>query len=286
MDNILDDKNMIDYCLDKNKKLKEFIDAFGESVHIEKTLSDASKDYLHMSTGVASLFDALKLICIIQPAYYMNWTTVKSMLINEIQVILKEKGAIGTARAKQIETFCLETFYRYMSSVLNKRHFRLFLFFHSMFSSNKTLSVSNTTNKLKKSSKKGTANIELELNPQKMLMLLNEATKHNELQNTFKLISKNNPKPNYISLNSWINCIDLENKLSNVFGNLTKSLRENSKKWLEYFHLDTMDSSSVNHLTQKEIDLLNESPLSADLSLFHKFLLWICIRPDKVFSFC
>jgi len=275
---------MINYFLDKNKKLKEFIDAFGESVHIEKTLNDASKDYLQMSKGVASLFDALKLICIIQPAYYMNWTSAKFLLINDMHIILKEKGAIGTARAKQIETFCLETFYRYMSSVLNKRHFKLFLFFHSIFLSNKTPTTlsSNSNSKLTtKNGKKSISNIEL--SPRHMLMLLNEATKRNEIQNTLKNISKYNPKPSYLSLNSWINCIDLENKVPNVFRNLTKSLRENSKKWLEYFHLDASSSSSASYLTQKEIDLLNESPLNEDLSIFHKFLLWICIRSDKVF---
>lgn len=273
---------MINYCLDKNKKLKEFIEAYGESVHIEKTLSDASKDYLNMSIVVASLFDALKLICIIQPSYYMNWSSTKHMLINEMHVILKEKGAIGTARAKQIETFCLETFYRYMSSISNKRHFKLFLFFHSTFLSNKTTSSSNINAKLKNGSKK--SNPEKELSPKQMLLLLNEATKQNEIQITLTCISKNNPKPNYISLNSWKNCMDLEKKLPNVFGNLTKSLRENYKKWLEYFHLDPTNSSSVNNLTDKQIDLLNDSPLDVHLNIFHKFLLWICIRSEKVFS--
>jgi glycosyltransferase involved in cell wall biosynthesis len=37
----------------------------------------------------------------------MNWTSAKFLLINDMHIILKEKGAIGTARAKQIETFCL-----------------------------------------------------------------------------------------------------------------------------------------------------------------------------------
>ena len=261
---------MINYCLDKNQKLKEFNDSFGESIHIEKTLKDASKDYLQMSNSVACLFDALKLLYMIQPAYYQNWTTIKSLLLNEIDVILKEKGAIGAARAKQIETFCLETFYRYMSSILSKRHFTLFLFLHSIFLNQ---SIAKNSKSKQKSS---------ELTPKTMMMLLNEATKRNELQKIYKHLSKHLPKPDYISLNSWFNCIDLERKFSNIFKNLTKSLRENSKKWLEYFHMENSNNSSQCYLTQKEIDLLNESPLGDDLNIFHKFLLWLCIRPDKV----
>ena len=276
MDVILDDKNMISYCLDKNQKLKEFTDSFGESIHIEKTLNDASKDYLNMSHSIACLFDALKLLYMIQPAYYLNWSTVKSLLINEIDVILKEKGAIGAARAKQIETFCLETFYRHMSSILSKRHFTLFLFLHSMFLSG-NMAKTNSKSKQK---------IDLKLTPREMFMMLYEATKKNELQKMHKHFAKSSPKPDYVCLNSWFNCIDMENKFAGVFKNLTKSLRENAKKWLEYFHLeDSINYSHHTPLTQKEIDLLNESPMGEDLGIFHKLLLWICIRPDKVTFF-
>ena len=266
---------MINYCKDKNKKLKEFIDALGESIHIEKTLSDASKDYLPMSNAVASIFDALKLIYIIQPAYFISWTSVKHMLVNDIHSILKEKGAIGAARAKQIETFCLETFYRYMSSVLNKRHFTLFLFFHSIFLSQNVAAAPSSKSKSKK-----TTTEKPEMSPRLMLTLLNEATKQNEFQHMLHQLSAHNPKPDFISLNSWINCCDLENKFPAMFANLTSALRNNSKKCLEYFHLE--NNAAKSNLTQKEIDLLNESPIGSGLNIFHKLLLWICIRPDKV----
>ena len=110
---LLDDRQMIDYMQSNNIKLKSFMDAQDESFYtmynifkkrvyfylfcffkfiLRKGLIDKRKDYTKMSKVVSSIFDALKYLLLIEPIYYENWSSMKKLLLSQIQVVLKEKG--------------------------------------------------------------------------------------------------------------------------------------------------------------------------------------------------
>jgi hypothetical protein len=113
-----------------------------------------------------------------------------------------------------------------------------------------------------------------------MLEHFNTALRHNDILKQSKDIQKN---PEYINTESWLNCINLEkmDSKSNPFADLTKSLVENSLKWIEYLQFD-QNSNVTSELLEREIDLLNRTPLDSDISSFEKLILWLCLRPLNV----
>jgi len=171
----------------------------------------------------------------------------------------------------------------------------LLLFFHTFY-------LNQNTRLLKSKSKifssrahhqlgaTGTAPVSDQTTPQtkismednKLFKLCYQSTKRNEQQYLYQSdFSILNSQPNFVSLNSWVNFAKLEKIVPFIYTDLTKSLRENSNKWIEYFHINKTDNLLVD-LTDKEIDLLNDSPLGSDLNLFEKLVLWLCIYPEKV----
>ena len=162
----------------------------------------------------------------------------------------------------------------------------LLLFFHSLFIHQK--SKPNPSVKLNPAKNRKMSTVEAktkakqedeptEKSPKRIFKMIYQVLKHNELQKINKHLEGD--KPDYISLNSWFNFVSLE-KHWHQFKDLNKSLHENSKKWIEYFQLN----KPLMNLTQKDIDLLNDTPLEAELSIFDKLLLWMSVRPDKVFK--
>jgi hypothetical protein len=162
---------------------------------------------------------------------------------------------------------------------MNKRHFAIFLFLHflCMNKHNKSKETPNSSN--------GVQEFQADCD------LLSLAFKQNQTQHLIKYASSLNP--DFVSLNSWLNCIRLENyetqadtTANSFYKKLTKSLRNNQKKWTEYLLMDKSDKWSVD-LNEKDIDLLNDTPLDAELGLIEKLIIWLIIRPDKVniFSF-
>jgi hypothetical protein len=164
---------------------------------------------------------------------------------------------------------------------MNKRHFILFLFVHFL-----------CINKFKRSKRAdqseggGAAHYD---EFQVDCDLLGLAFRQNQTQHLLKYASALNPE--FVNLNSWLNCIRLENyenltqsettATNSFYKKLTKSLRNNPKKWTEYLLMDKSDRASID-LNEKDIDLLNDTPLDADLSLIDKLIIWLIIRPDKV----
>ncbi len=248
---------------------------------------------------MAALLESFQILYIIQPDYYLNWSLIKKLLTLEIQTINKENNApIGGARARQLETFCLTSIYRYLSSSLNKRHLLLLLFFHSFYlnqntrllkskskSSKTNIHQNNNNNNISDAGGGGLNQLKItNMEDNKLFKLCYQSMKQNEqqylYQSDFTLL---NSQPNFVSLNSWVNFSKLEKILPFVYTDLTKSLRENSNKWIEYFHINKTDSL-FNDLTDEEIDLLNNSPLNVDLNIFEKLVLWLCVYPEKVQS--
>ena len=222
-----------------------------------------------MARNLAALIDSIKLIYTIQPSYYITWSMIKQLILSEIGSMFTEKGAIGVARAKQIEKFCIRLLFRHLSSMLNKRHFTLLLFVHSF---NEYSSQSATT--------KPSSDIDL-------LELLHQSLLFNEQQ---KMHASNQNilanQPDFMSLNSWINCSKLENKAPAIYSQLTKSIADNSVKWIEYFHLNSGSKcQSTIDLTEKEIDLLNDCPFERELDIVEKLIVWLCVHPEKVISY-
>ena len=192
---------------------------------------------------------------------------IKQLILSEIGSVFTEKGAIGVARAKQIEKFCIRLLFRHLSSMLNKRHFTLLLFLYSF---NEYSSQSTAANK-------PSSNIDLfELLHQSLLFNEQQqihASNQNVLAN----------QPDFMSLNSWINCSKLENKAPSIYSHLTKSIADNSVKWIEYFHLNSGSKSQTTiDLTEKEIDLLNDCPFEKELGIVEKLIVWLCVHPEKV----
>lgn len=191
-----------------------------------------------------------------------------------------------------METFCLTTIYRYLSGSLNKRHLLLFLFFHTFY-------LNQNTKKLKSKAKLSNGTIasnskptnggqdeemNIILDDTRLFKLCFQSTRLNEQQYLYQSdFTTLNSQPNFISLNSWVNFSKLEKQVPFVYQELTRSLRENSNKWIEYFRINKTDNLLVD-LTEKDIDLLNDCPLGAELNLFEKLILWLCIYPDKVNS--
>lgn len=85
-----------------------------------------------MCRNIAFLFESLKRIYKLQPGYYTTWSLIKKLIITEIEEMSNEKGAIGITRAKQIEKNCTKKIFRYLASMLNKRHFSILLFMYSL----------------------------------------------------------------------------------------------------------------------------------------------------------
>ena len=193
----------------------------------------------------------------------------------------------------------MTTIYRYLSSSLNKRHLILLLFFHTFYLNqnsrllkSKSKSFSSRvhqptgagpgTGATGGSSDQITPQTKISMEDNKLFKLCYQSTKQNEQQYLYQSdFSILNSQPNFVSLNSWVNFAKLEKTVPFIYNDLTKSLRENSNKWIEYFHINKTDNLLVD-LTEKEIDLLNDSPLGSDLNLFEKLVLWLCIYPEKV----
>lgn len=196
---------------------------------------------------------------------------MKRLLLSKIEPFMMNKGAIGAARAKQVEAFCLTVFYQYLSSSLSERHFKLLLFLHSLLilceqENHHFDERNNHANSVLSS---------------RLWKLLGVSLKRNELQYLceFQLEDDVGQPPDYLELNSWANLRCLETSEPNTFPNLTKSLRENPVKWREYF----WPHSSPNvELIEKDVDLLNEPPLGVKMGFVEKLALWFCVRPDKV----
>ena len=47
-----------------------------------------------MSKNVAGLYDALKYVLLIEPVYYVKWSTLKKLIICEIPAIIKDRGIL------------------------------------------------------------------------------------------------------------------------------------------------------------------------------------------------
>ena len=234
-----------------------------------------NKNYKEISSNVSAIFRTMKSLYVIQPTYFLNWSLVKNLLMSEIDEMLREKGAIGAARAKQIENYTMSLIYKYLSFSLSQNHFTLFLLLH--FHSLKT-------SKAKVNLKKNKQSTESKLDETYFYSLLSLAVRGNELQSLcqqdFTIL---NSQPDFIGLNNWVNCWQIEQKSSNLMHDLCRSMRENSSKWIEYFRLEQVSTDSpIVDLTQKDIDLLNESPLGSQLGILEKLALWLCLRPDKV----
>jgi hypothetical protein len=225
-----------------------------------------------MSKTIACLFEALKMLYLVEPIYYSNWSSMKRILLSEISHVLKEKGAFGIARAKQIETFCLTFFYHLLSSFLLKRHFALFLFIHSLF-------IEQNNKKAKQSLQTKAAAIRQKASTDSMNSLF-EDLPIKEIYDSIKhanakLSADNCQKPSFLNTNSWQNCVALE--LNARFNGLSHSFKENAGAWLEYFQLN-----KEQDLLEKDIDLLNDCPFNNELSIFEKMIIWLCVRPEKV----
>ena len=234
-------------------------------------MRELSKDYEQMSKTIACLFEALKMLYLIEPIYYSNWSSMKRILLAEISQVLKEKGAFGIARAKQIETFCLTFFYELLSSFLLKRHLALFLFIHSLFI--------EQNNKKAKHTKQAVIRHKAGLEPPVSSLFedlpikqIYDSIKHSNVKLT---VENSSQKPAFLSANSWQNCMDLEH--FEKFNQLSHSFKENADAWLEYFHLN-----KEQDLLEKDIDLLNECPFGDELSILEKLIVWLCVRPEKV----
>lgn len=235
-------------------------------------MRELSKDYEQMSKTIACLFEALKMLYLIEPMYYSNWSSMKRILLSEISQVLKEKGAFGIARAKQIETFCLTFFYDLLSSFLLKRHFALFLFIHSLFIEQNNKKAKQTLHakvpiRHKAASLESVSSLFEDL-PIKQIY---DSIKHTNA----KLTVEESQKPAFLSTSCWQNCMDLEQYAK--FNQLSHSFTENTNAWLEYFQLNKKQD-----LLEKDIDLLNECPFSNELSILEKLIIWLCVRPDKV----
>lgn len=165
---------------------------------------------------------------------------------------------------------------------MTKRHFKLFLCLHSILVISNTNPSKTTTinkNRVARRPENGLSN-EKDSSKSRMFKLLGTALKENEIQ----LIDHNETidakRPHYLSKNTWTNLIQLEKNAPNTFKDLSKSMSEDSKQWIEYFQINDSKDCSID-ITEKEIDLINQSPLDADLSLTDKLTLWLCARPDK-----
>lgn len=296
-----------------------------------------------MSKTVASIFDALKYVLLIAPIYHVNWLTMKQLLMNEIHIILKERGmlvslcflyssfdrpffpfigASGAARASEIETFCLNLFYRYLASEMTREHFQIFVFFHSFFMSIKQHWLRKSDDEIKNEKflkkdqfpTKTTTRSSLAINKSssetnnskiehQVYNALYNALKSSRQQVDVPIISYTHShlkKPNFMSINNWLNCIQLEKSgLSNVFSGLSESLANDSEKWYEYFHCKELadadhhfdnnnnnvkKNSFINYgnaESKLDIDLLNECPLkNENLNVFYKFLIWLTAQSN------
>lgn len=250
-------------------------------------MKEASKEYSKVCKNISLLFEALKLLYAIQPSYFFNWSTMKRLLLSKIEKFMQDKGAIGAARAKQVEAFCLTTFYDYLSSSLIDRHFKLLLFFHSILilieSSETTLAIEQKQDKKHHHHHKSHS-ISSSASPdspsQRAWRLFSLALRPNDLQDTIFMSLSNDQNPDYLDANSWANFKALEAYEPNGFKNLCKSLREETLKWREYF----WPQQPSRDLIDKDVDLLNETPLGNKMGFIEKLALWFCARPEKVFN--
>lgn len=163
----------------------------------------------------------------------------------------------------------------------------LFLFFHTFYLNQNTKQLKsrskNQSNNASNATDDNSQETNLNMDDNKLFKLCYQSTKQNEQQYLYQSdFTVLNSQPNFVSLNSWVNFSKLEKTIPFIYNDLTKSLRENSNKWIEYFHINKTDNLLVD-LTEKDIDLLNDSPLGSDLNLFEKLVLWLCIYPEKVF---
>jgi len=227
-----------------------------EAVSIEKSSRLTNKGYIQVAANLAGLVDTLKLIYHIQPGYYLTWSLIKKRLLRHIEDVFRDRGAVGLARAMQIEKFCTKIIFKFFSGMLSRRHFSLFLFIHSL---REYLSTSKRM-------------------PETILFnLLHQSLTINEYQVT------NNPQPTYLSTNSWLSLLKFEKQAPEVFTKLSQSMIKNANKWTEYFHIeDLSEKGTQTDLTEKEIDLLNDMPSDqASLDIVQKLILWLTIRQDK-----
>ncbi len=117
------------------------------------------------------------------------------------------------------------------------------------------------------------------VNGSDLFSLLHQSLRRNELQAASKSLLAAPVPPAFLSRNAWLNLHALERR-SHAFRNLTDSFKDNASKWVEYFHMDCGAASSTD-LTEKDIDLLNDTPLEAELDLTQKLILWLTIHPER-----
>lgn len=55
-------------------------------------MREASKEYEMVCRIISYLFEALKLIYSIQPAYFLNWSIMKRLLASKIEPFMRNKG--------------------------------------------------------------------------------------------------------------------------------------------------------------------------------------------------
>jgi hypothetical protein len=158
-----------------------------------------------------------------------------------------------------------------------KRHFVIFLFFHF-------LCINKFKNAKQQQLNSGNSSSSTSFEEAEYT-LFSLAFKQNQLQTLLKQAATSLSPPDYVSLNSWLNCLRVESHAassSHLYKTLTDSLRNNAKKWTEYLLVDKWESRASVDLNEKDIDLLNDTPLDAELTLTEKLIVWLIIRPNKV----
>ncbi len=227
-----------------------------ESVSIETQARVANKGYVQMAANLSGLVDSLGRLYRLQPGYYMPWSLVKKRLLGQMDDVFRDRGAVGLARAKQIEKFCTKILFQLFAAMLTRRHFSLFLFMHSF------REYLSTQTKISEAS---------------LFDLLHQSVANNAYRTCAR------PQPAYLSANSWLSLLELEQQAPQAFPNLAESLTRNANKWTEYFHIEDIGVKGAStDLTEKEIDLLNDTPCEHNaFDTVQKLLVWLCARPDK-----
>ena len=232
-----------------------------------KKLHDVSKDYAHLAQTVASLYEALQTLCLLQPGYHMSWSSLKRCLLQTLASYghANLKGACQAARAKQVEAFCLTRIFAYLGSTMTRRHFHLLLFLHSLQSSSSSLSTNvNYVHLFHAALKSATT----------------QSAPHNENVESSNA-NGSSTRPEYIDAECWAKCAQIERMHPSRFASLTGSLRQEALRWIEYFQLQQHGQERREHLDAANIDLLNRTPV-VDLDALDKLLLWMCMRPADV----
>jgi hypothetical protein len=60
-------------------------------------LNEANKNYMDLCENIACAFDALKMLYLIYPSYYVNWSQIRRLITIELESFLLTKGMQITA---------------------------------------------------------------------------------------------------------------------------------------------------------------------------------------------